>query len=46
MVNFLAAHSCPYNEELPDNVRHDEVMLIEIKLCQLYFDGATRSWGA
>ena len=31
IANFLAAHPCPDNEELPDDLLDDEVMLAEIK---------------
>ena len=46
IANFLAAYPCPNNEELPDDLRDDEVMLAKIKTWQLYFDGAARNWGA
>ena len=46
IADFLAAHPCPDNEELPDDLPDEEVMLAEIKTWQLYFDGAARSRGA
>jgi len=46
ITDFLIAHPCPDNEELPDDLSDDEVMLAEIKTWQLYFDEATRSRGA
>ena len=46
IANFLAAHPCLDNEELPDDLLVDQVMLIEVKIWQLYFDGAARSRGA
>jgi len=43
IADFLAAHPYLDNEELPDDLPDDEVMLAEIKAWQLYFDGAVRS---
>ena len=31
IADFLAAHPCLDNEELPDDLPDDEVMLVEIK---------------
>jgi len=31
IVDFLVAHPCPENEELPDDLLDDEVMLAEIE---------------
>jgi len=39
IADFLTAHPCPDNEELPD----DGVMLVETKLWKLYFDGTIRT---
>jgi len=44
--NCLAAHPCPDNGELSDNLVDDGIMLIETKSWQLYFDGVARSRGA
>jgi len=46
IVDFRVAHPCPDNKELPDDLPDDEVMLVEIKTWQLYFDGAAKSRGA
>ena len=43
ITDFLATHPCTDNEELPDDLPDDEVMLAEIKTWKLYFDGAARS---
>ena len=40
------AHLCPDNDELPDDLPDDGVMLVETKPWQLYFDGAARNKGA
>ena len=39
IVDFLAAHPCPDNDELPDELPDDGVMIIKTKSWQLYFDG-------
>jgi len=46
LADFLAAHLCLDNEELPDDLPDNEVMLVEIKTYQLYIDGEVRSRGA
>jgi len=45
VADFLAAHPCPDNEELPNDLPDNGVMLVETKLWQLYFDGAAMSGG-
>ena len=37
IVDFLAAHPCLDNDELPDDLLDDGVMLVETKPWQLYF---------
>ena len=39
IVDFLAAHPCPDNEKLPDDLADEGVMLVETKSWQLNFDG-------
>ena len=46
VANFLAAQLCLDNEELPDDLLDDGVMLVETKLWRLYFDGIARNRGA
>jgi len=46
IINFLAAHPYPDNDELPNDLPDDGIMLVEIKSWQLYFDGAARNKGA
>jgi len=43
IADFLAVQPCPDNEELPDDLPDDRVMLVETKSWQLDFDGAARS---
>jgi len=43
IADFLAAHPCLDNEEVPDDLPDDGIMLIETKPWQLYFDEASRS---
>jgi len=45
IVDFLAAHPCADNEELPNDLPEDKVMPAKIKAWQLYFDGAAKSQG-
>ena len=46
IVDFLAAHLRPDNEELLDDLQDDRIILAEIKAWQLYFDRPGRSRGA
>ena len=46
IADFLAAYPCPDNEELPNNMPDEEVMLVETKSWQLYFYGVARNRGA
>jgi len=39
IADLLAAHPCPDNEELPDDLPDKGVMLVETKSWQLNFDG-------
>jgi len=38
IVDFLMAHPCPNNKELPYDLPDDEVVLVEIKSWQLNFN--------
>jgi len=46
IADFLGTHPCPDNEELPDDLPNEGVMLVEMKSWQLYFDGVARNRGA